>query len=40
MKYKLKDNIIFNNKEIYEIETLKIKNIIDECYCKYVSKNI
>jgi len=38
MKIKLKNNQVFPDKEIYEIEATKIKNIIDECYCKYVNK--
>jgi hypothetical protein len=38
MKLNLKDNKVFNNREIYEIEPNKLKKIIDECYCKYVSK--
>ena len=37
MKLKLKKNQIIKNKEIYEIDPKKLKNIIKECYCKYVS---
>jgi len=37
MKLKLKKNQVIKNKEIYEINPKKLKNIIKECYCKYVS---
>jgi hypothetical protein len=37
MKLKLKKNQVLKNKEIYKLEASKIKKIIDECYCKYVS---
>jgi phage anti-repressor protein len=39
MKLKLKKNQVIKNKEIYQIEPTKLKKIINECYCKYVSKN-
>ena len=32
------DNKIYKNKEIFKVEPQKLKQIIDECYCKYVSK--
>jgi len=37
MKNNLKEKQI-DNKEIYKITHEKIKKIIDDCYCKYVSK--
>jgi len=39
MRFKLKKNQIIKNKEIYQIEPKQLKKIINECYCKYVSKN-
>jgi len=39
MKLKLVKNQVIKNKEIYQIEPNKLKIIINECYCKYVSKN-
>lgn len=38
MKYKLIDKQYVKNKEIYTISNDELKNIIDECYCKNVSK--
>jgi hypothetical protein len=38
MKFKMEKNRVIKNKEIYKIEPNKLKNIIDECYCKHVSK--
>jgi len=38
MKFKLEKNQVLKNKEIYKIEPTKLKKIIDDCYCKYVSK--
>jgi hypothetical protein len=38
MKIKLKKNQVAENKEIYQVDPKTIKKIIDECYCKYVSK--
>lgn len=38
MKVRLKKNKITEKKEIYKVEPKTIKKIIDECYCKYVSK--
>ena len=32
------DNKIYKNKEIFKVEPHILKQIIDECYCKYVSK--
>ena len=32
------DNKIYKNKEIFKVEPQKLKQIIDECYCKYVYK--
>ena len=37
MKNNLKEKQM-DNKEIYKITSEKIKKIIDDCYCKYVSK--
>lgn len=39
VKVKLKNNELFKNKELFVIEPFKLKKIIDECYCKYVSKD-
>jgi len=36
MKLKLKTNQVIPNREIYEIDPEKLKNIIKDCYCKYV----
>jgi hypothetical protein len=38
MKLQLKKYKLYENKEIYTIELNKIKKIINDCYCKYVSK--
>ena len=38
IKFKLKKNQIYKNREIYEVDPKKLKKVIDECYCKYVSK--
>ena len=38
MKLQLKKYKLYENKEIYIIEPNKIKKIINDCYCKYVSK--
>ena len=38
IKLKLKKNQIYKNREIYEIDPKKLKKVIDNCYCKYVSK--
>ena len=40
MKLNLKKYKIYKNKEIYTIEPNKIKKIINDCYCKNVSKKI
>ena len=37
MKLQLKKYKLYENKEIYTIEPNKIKKIINDCYCKYVS---
>lgn len=37
IKFKLKKNQVFENKEIFKINQLKLKKIIDDCYCKHVS---
>jgi hypothetical protein len=39
MKLKLEKNQLIDNREIYQIDPNKLKKIIDDCYCKYVSKN-
>ncbi len=38
LKLKLKKNQVIKNKEIYNVEPKVIKQIINECYCKYVSQ--
>jgi len=38
MKLKLKINQVYPNREIYKVDPQKLKKIIDECYCKNVSK--
>jgi len=38
IKLALDENKIYKNKEIFKVEPNKLKKIIDECYCKYVSK--
>ncbi len=37
IKLKLKDNQVFENKEIFKVEPKLLKEVIDDCYCKYVS---
>ena len=37
IKLKLKKNQVIKNKEIYKVEPSKLKKIIKDCYCKYVS---
>ncbi len=37
IKLKLKPNKIFENKEIFKVEPVLLKKIINECYCNYVS---
>lgn len=39
VKLKLKKNQVFKNKEIYHVDPQTIKQIITDCYCKYVSEN-
>jgi len=39
MKFKLQKNQVIEYKEIYQIEPIKLKKIINDCYCKYVPKN-
>lgn len=38
IKLKLKSKQIYENREIYEINHNKLKKIIVDCYCKYVTK--
>jgi phage anti-repressor protein len=38
IKLALDGNKLYKNKEIFKVEPQKLKQIIDECYCKYVSK--
>ena len=40
MKAKLTKNQFIEDKEIYKIEPDEIKKIIDDCYCKNISKKI
>jgi hypothetical protein len=37
VKLKIKKNQVIKNREIYKIEPSKLKDIIKDCYCKYVS---
>jgi hypothetical protein len=38
VKLKIKKNQVIKNREIYKIEPTKLKKIIKDCYCKYVSQ--
>ena len=38
MKLKLEKNQVINNREIYKINSTSLKQIINDCYCKHVSK--
>ena len=38
IKFNLKNKQVFDKKEIFHTTPENIKKIIDECYCKYVSK--
>lgn len=38
IKLKLKNKQFYENREIYEVDPNKLKKIILECYCKYVTK--
>jgi phage anti-repressor protein len=38
IKLKLKNKQYYENREIYEVDNNKLKKIIADCYCKYVSK--
>jgi hypothetical protein len=38
IKYNLKNKAVFDRKEIFHTKPEIIKKIIDDCYCKYVSK--
>lgn len=35
---KLKKHQVIKNKEIYKVDPIDIKKVIEECYCKFVSK--
>lgn len=37
IKLKLKINQVFENKEIFKVDPIRLKKIINNCYCKYVS---
>ncbi len=37
IKLKLKNNQVFENKEIFKVEPSILKKVIDNCYCKFVS---
>lgn len=37
IKLKLKDKQFYENREIYEVDPKKLKKIILDCYCKYVT---
>ena len=37
VKLKIKKNQVIKNREIYKIDPLKLKQVIKECYCRYVS---
>ena len=38
IKLKLKKNQVIKGREIYKIEPEKLKKVIHDCYCKYVSR--
>lgn len=38
IKLKLQDKQFYENREIYEVDPKKLKNIIVKCYCNYVTK--
>jgi hypothetical protein len=38
LKLKLEKSQVYENKEIYKVEPNTLKKVIDDCYCKYVSK--
>ena len=38
IKLKLEKNLYFKDREIYKVDPNKLKKIIDECYCKFVSR--
>ena len=38
IKLKLEKNRVITGREIYKVDPNKLKKIIDDCYCKYVSK--
>ena len=38
VKLKLKKNQYYDNREIYEVDPNRLKKIIVDCYCKYVTK--
>ena len=38
MKFKMEKNRVIKNKKIFKIEPNILKKIINECYCKHVSK--
>ena len=39
VKLELKNNQVIEGREIYKTDAKTLKNIINECYCKYVAKN-
>ncbi len=38
IKFKLKNKQFYENREIYEVDQTKLKKVIINCYCKYVTK--
>lgn len=38
IKLNLKNKQVYENREIFEVDPKKLKKIINECYCKYVTK--
>jgi hypothetical protein len=38
IKLKLKKNAVIPNREIYNVDVDKLKDVIMDCYCKYVTK--
>jgi len=38
MKLRMSENQVKKNREIYKIEPKKLKKIINECFCKHVTK--
>lgn len=39
LKLKLKKQQVLKNKEIFKVDPVDIKKVIEECYCKFVSED-